>query len=66
MLTQEILNLITIIFLFFLLQFFRKKFRVINIECDMLDIAANDYTILVKNIPIKFKAIGDDYDDEIK
>jgi hypothetical protein len=34
-------------------------------DCDDVDVAANDFTILVKNIPVDFQAINDDYDDDI-
>lgn len=31
-----------------------------------MDISANDYTIIVKNIPLDFEAIEDDYDEDLK
>ena len=31
----------------------------------MLDISAMDYTIMVKNIPIEFDALNNDYDDDL-
>ena len=37
-----------------------------EIECDILDIAAADYTIFAENIPLEFDAINNDYDDDIK
>ena len=36
------------------------------LECNKEDISAEDYTIFVKNIPIDFNAIDDDYDDDLK
>ncbi len=63
---QSILNLVTICLIIFKLQYFRKKQRQTDKDCDDEDIAANDYTILVKNIPKYYDAIGDDYDDDLK
>ncbi len=40
--------------------------RKIDIISDELDIAANDYTFIVKNIPLEYSAINDDYDDDLK
>ena len=34
-------------------------------ECDLLDISASDYTVLLKNIPIKYEAINNDYDEDL-
>ena len=34
--------------------------------CDFIDISANDYTILIENIPLEIDAINDDYTDDIK
>jgi hypothetical protein len=34
--------------------------------CDAIDISANDYTILLENIPNDIDALNDDYDDDIK
>jgi hypothetical protein len=31
----------------------------------MLDISAQDYTVMVKNVPLYFDAINNDYDDDI-
>ena len=33
--------------------------------CDVADISATDYTVLVKNIPIEFDAVNNDYDDDL-
>ena len=66
MVWQQILNLISIFFVIIVLQFMRKRLRVLSIECDVLDISPQDYTIFVKNIPKNFKALNDDYDDDIK
>ena len=40
--------------------------REMDLECNKEDISAEDYTIFVKNIPIDFNAIDDDYDDDLK
>lgn len=37
-----------------------------NIECDMLDISARDYTVWIKNIPSHFEAENNNYEDDIK
>ena len=37
-----------------------------DLECNEKDISAEDYTIFVKNIPISYNAINDDYDDDLK
>ena len=37
-----------------------------DLECNKDDISAEDYTIFVKNIPIDYDAINDDYDDDLK
>lgn len=66
MFIQEILNLVTIFIVIALLQVFRKDQRKLDILCDEADISANDYTLLIENIPIEFTAIGDDYDDDLK
>ena len=35
-------------------------------EIDELDISPADYTILVKNIPLEYDALNNDYDDDLK
>ena len=30
-----------------------------------MDISASDYTVLIKNIPISYKAINNDYDEDL-
>ena len=37
----------------------------LEIKCDEEDINANDYTIMVKNIPIEFEALNNDYDEDL-
>lgn len=37
----------------------------IDIKYDILDINPKDYSIWVSNIPINFKALNDDYDDDL-
>ncbi len=50
-----------------LLQYFRYRLRKFDIECDVADIAANDYTIMISNIPTKMdNPINDDYDDDLR
>jgi hypothetical protein len=49
-----------------LLQLFRKRLRVADDLCDDIDIAANDYTVLLENIPVSIDALNDDYDDDLK
>ncbi len=34
-------------------------------DCDFEDVAANDYALLVKNIPVDYQAINDDYDEDL-
>ncbi|EAS02382.2 phage head-tail family protein, putative (macronuclear) [Tetrahymena thermophila SB210] len=63
---QGYLNLTSMIAMMIFLQFFRKLQRELAYKCDDEDIAANDYTIMIKNIPKDFDAINDDYDDDIK
>ncbi len=52
MFIQDILNLITVIILIVILQFFRKKQREFSEECDVEDIAANDYTFMIRGVDI--------------
>ena len=63
---QHWLNTICVLAVIILLQYFRKKQREVNEICDFHDISANDYTIMISNIPKDYKAINDDYDDDIK
>lgn len=49
-----------------LLQIFRRDQRKLDEECDFSDISANDYTLLVENIPIEYDALNNDYDDDLK
>jgi len=63
---QGYLNLASLVAMIFLLQFFRKLQRELDTKCDAEDIAANDYTLIVKKIPIDYEAINDDYDDDLK
>ncbi|KAL4489887.1 hypothetical protein ABPG72_010786 [Tetrahymena utriculariae] len=63
---QGYLNLSSMVAMIIFLQFFRKLQRELAYKCDEEDIAANDYTIMIKNIPLEFDAINDDYDDDIK
>lgn len=48
------------------MQLFRKRLRIADEICDAIDISANDYTVLLENIPTEFDALNDDYDDDIK
>ena len=43
---------------------FILNFTIVDYRCDFLDIAADDYAIMVSNIPKKFEA--SDYDEYIK
>ncbi|KAL4484377.1 hypothetical protein ABPG74_019554 [Tetrahymena malaccensis] len=63
---QGYLNLASMIAMMVFLQYFRKLQRELTHKCDDEDIAANDYTIMIKNIPLEFDAVNDDYDDDIK
>ncbi|EWS72684.1 kinase domain protein (macronuclear) [Tetrahymena thermophila SB210] len=63
---QGYLNLSSMIAMIILLQWFRKLQRQLDAKCDDEDISANDYTIMIKNVPKDFEAINDDYDDDIK
>ncbi|KAL4489888.1 hypothetical protein ABPG72_010787 [Tetrahymena utriculariae] len=63
---QGYLNLSSMIAMIALLQWFRKLQRQLDAKCDDEDISANDYTIMIKNVPKDFEAINDDYDDDIK
>ncbi|KAL4484378.1 hypothetical protein ABPG74_019555 [Tetrahymena malaccensis] len=63
---QGYLNLSSMIAMIALLQWFRKLQRQLDAKCDDEDISANDYTIMIKNVPKDFDAINDDYDDDIK
>jgi len=40
--------------------------RELDTKCDAEDIAANDYTLIIKKIPIDYEALNDDYDDDLK
>lgn len=63
---QGYLNLASLIAMIFLLQFFRKLQRELDNKCDTEDISANDYTIVVNDIPKVIDAVNDDYDDDLK
>jgi hypothetical protein len=65
---QEILNLVSVICIVVMLQFFRRSQRQVTAQCDIADLAASDYTIMVKNIPIKIEDVPEnfDYDLELK
>ena len=62
---QEILNLASLFVIMLQFQYFRQHIRITDIETDMVDISAQDYTVMVKNIPLYFDAINNDYDDDI-
>ncbi|EGR30034.1 phage head-tail family protein, putative, partial [Ichthyophthirius multifiliis] len=62
---QGYLNLVSLLGIIVLLQFFRKYQRELEIKCDQEDISANDYTIMVSNIPIEYDAINNDYDEDL-
>lgn len=63
---QGYLNLTSLLATIFLLQIFRKLQRELDNKCDTTDISANDYTVMLKNIPKSYDAINDDYDDDLK
>lgn len=63
---QDYLNLATIFITIILFQLFRHHIRKMDVACDVLDISAMDYTIMLKGIPLEFDAINNDYDDDIK
>ena len=42
------------------------KYYFFKSKCDVNDISAEDYTLLVLNIPQSFNAKNDDYDDDLK
>ena len=63
---QEFLNLCCLGLWILQFQFFRQDIRVTDIETDMLDISALDYTVMVKNIPLYYDALNNDYDDDLK
>ena len=48
------------------LQFVRKRQRITDEECDTINVSPEDYSIYVKNIPLSYNAINDDYDDDLK
>ncbi len=62
---QGYLNLVSLIGIIVLLQFFRRTQRILENKCDELDISANDYTVVVTGIPIYFDALNDDYDEDL-
>jgi len=37
-----------------------------DLDCNSAEISADDYTVFVTNIPIKFNAMNDDYDEDLK
>jgi hypothetical protein len=61
-----VLNFVSLIILILEFQIFRWYLRKIDILSDELDVAANDYTFIVKNIPLEFQAKNNDYDDDLK
>ena len=42
---QQYVNLITIIVLIILFHWWRRKLRIIDAECDVLELEATDYTV---------------------
>ncbi len=62
----QVLNFVSLIILILEFQIFRWYLRKIDILSDELDVAANDYTFIVKNIPLEFQAKNNDYDDDLK
>lgn len=60
------MNLLTIFLVIISLHIFRRKLRIIDLDCDDKDISPSDYTILVKDIPINFEdPLNDDYQDDL-
>ena len=50
----------------FLFQYFNKGQRLKEAMLDIKDIAANDYTVNIKNIPKSFDALEDNYKKDLK
>ncbi len=50
---NDYLNLTTFIVIMIVLLIFRKYQKEIDIECDKSEITPSDYTIFVKDIPLK-------------
>jgi hypothetical protein len=64
---QEILNLVIIFSFIIVLQYLRRAQRKTASECDGNDISANDYSVIVKGIPLVITdALNNDYDDDLK
>ena len=62
---QDGLNLISIVAIIIVLQFYRYSQRLTNIICDKTVLSSGDYTIMVKNIPNNMD-LSFDYDEELK
>ncbi|CAD8118599.1 unnamed protein product [Paramecium sonneborni] len=64
---QQMLNLISMLTLIFLFQYFRKEQRAFDTEIDSNTYYASDYTILLKNIPTNSEGLkNDDFDHDLK
>ncbi|CAD8092456.1 unnamed protein product [Paramecium primaurelia] len=64
---QQMLNLISMLTLIILFQYFRKEQRAFDTEIDSNTYYASDYTILLKNIPTHTEGLkNDDFDQDLK
>lgn len=50
---QQMLNLVSILVVIVILQYFRKGQRETDLECDSKTLSASDYTVMIKNIPMR-------------
>jgi hypothetical protein len=57
--TQEILNLISVLFCIFFMHVLRYKQRKLAFECDLSIITASDYTLQIGNLPTKPKNLDE-------
>lgn len=56
------MNLFTILVVIIIFHLFRRRLRLIDLDCDDTDISPSDYTILIKDIPIKLNnPLNNDY-----